>query len=328
MATHTLISTYLDHLTASGKASTAATYGAHLERLSSWATEAGIDLADLTPDSLARFHLWLANSYRTATGEPLADSTQASVIAVIRSWCAWLHRRGHLSHNPARRLVPPKLPDNPTVTADYLTQQEAYALLAVAQRIVAEATPGSIPWAIACRNLALMALAIATGRRVQGLCDIHVADIERERAEVRVAWEKGKSGRVLPVARWAIAAVCAYVDRARPLLLGGRASPHLFVSQRAGQIDKRTVAFVLADLLAATIAANPDLTDLPTKRISTHSLRVTFATLLQRNRCPIRSLNAMMLHESLSVTARYTPIPLEELRRTLVAHHPRAGRCG
>lgn len=323
---HDLIRTYLDHLTASGKASTAATYGGHLERLESWAVNAGIDLADLTPDILARFQLWLANSYRTADNAPLADSTQASVIAVIRSWCRWLHRRGHLSHDPAHRLVPPKLPDRPSVTADPLSQQEAFALLATAQRIVADATPGSIPWAIAHRNLALMALAIATGRRVQGLCDLQVADIEFQRAEVRVSWEKGKAGRVLPAARWAIAAVRAYCMEARRLLLGDRTSPHLFVSQRIGQVDKRTVAYVLDDLLAATIAANPDLTDLRAKRITTHSLRATFATLLHRGGCSIRSINAMMLHASLDQTAQYTPVPLDDLRRAIVAHHPRSGR--
>ncbi len=50
------------------------------------------------------------------------------------------------------------------------------------------------------------------------------------RAEVRVAWEKGKTGRVLPVAAWAMSLVAHYIQQARPLILNGRESEALFPS--------------------------------------------------------------------------------------------------
>ena len=75
--------------------------------------------------------------------------------------------------------------------------------------------------------------------------------------------------------------------------------------------------------MARTIAANSDLTDLPRKTITWHSLRVSFATLLFSNGCPIRSVNELMLHRCLSTTARYTPIPIEDMQVVWRTAHPR-----
>jgi site-specific recombinase XerD len=151
-----------------------------------------------------------------------------------------------------------------------------------------------------------------------------VAHLDAEQHELRVEREKGKAGRVLPVAAWAVAVVLRYLNEARPLLLKGRASDYLLVSQRANRLGERAFACLLDTAIAATITRNPDLSELPTKRISTHSLRVTFAVTLFSNGCGIRSLNELMLHANLSTTAQYTPIPLEDLRRVLLQSHPRA----
>jgi integrase/recombinase XerD len=72
------------------------------------------------------------------------------------------------------------------------------------------------------------------------------------------------------------------------------------------------------------VAENPDLQELPGKHITWQSLRVSFATLLFANGCAIRSVNELMLHRSLSSTARYTPIPVEDLRQVCRTAHPRA----
>ena len=120
-----------------------------------------------------------------------------------------------------------------------------------------------------------------------------------------------------------MATVRRYITEARSVTLKGANSPWLFVSQGADVLCTRGVAFVLADAVAETIRRNPDLVDLPSKRISTHSLRVSFATLLFHGGANIRSINELMLHSSLTTTGRYTPIPLADLRRVLIAAHPR-----
>lgn len=321
-AAHPAIAAYLDHLRAANKGSTAAGYAGFLRCYASWLALAGLDALTVTGDDLRRFQVWLADTHRTAVGNPLALTTQATVIAVVRSLYRHLLGAGVLVLDPAADLVPPRPPVSPTVRKDHLDPQEATALLDTLAAQVASSTGDAR--ALALRNLALVSLALATGRRCAGLMAIDVADLDPDRDEIRVGWEKGKAGRVLPVAAWAMAVARRYVRDGRPALLDGRESAALFVSQRAGRLCPRGFAVVLAEAVAATIAANPDLTALPTKRVSTHSLRVSFAAMLFANGCNIRILNELMLHTSLTTTARYTPIPIDDLRRVLLATHPSA----
>jgi integrase/recombinase XerD len=321
---HPAFVAYLDSLRAAGRTSTARTYGEALGRLDAWLAAQGVDALRVTLPDLRRFQVALAATRRRIDGRPLAATTQATCIVVIMTAYAWLHRQSRVLVDPAAGLVLPRTRRSLTVAKAHLSQQEAHALIDTAGALVAEAEPASAAWAVAARNLALVALAIATGRRCLGLVSLRLDDLDHERGELRVALEKGRTGRVLPVAAWAMEAIGRYLAGPRQRLLSGRISPWLFVSQRAERLTPRGFAFVVDGLLPETVRRNPDLADLPGKRISTHSLRVTFAKLLHDGGCSIRSLNELMLHRSLETTAAYTPLSVEDLRRALLPLHPRA----
>jgi len=274
-------------------------------------------------EDLRAYRLFLTTPEASADGRGLARSTQGTHLAMVRSFYRWLRRRHLVIGDPCKGIKPPRTTSH-TVRKDYLDQQEAQAFLDTTAGFVETATPGSMPWAAALRDLALVAVAIATGRRRAGLCGLHVTDLDLERGELRVEREKGRPGRVLPMASWAVAITAAYLRQARPVLLRGREVPWLFVGRVSDRIGHETYAALIQRLHAATCASNPDLRGLPHKRITTHCLRVSCARLLFSNGCPIRSVNEILLHSNLSTTARYTPIPVEELRRVLATSHPRA----
>jgi integrase/recombinase XerD len=73
-----------------------------------------------------------------------------------------------------------------------------------------------------------------------------------------------------------------------------------------------------------TVRENPDLKELAEKHLTPHSLRVSFATLLFQGGCNIRSINELMDHKSLTTTACYTPLHIDDLRRACQRAHPRA----
>ena len=325
---HPFVEAYLDHLRSADKVTTAGTNATYLGMFTRWLASQGLALSQdtITPDVLARFQVHITREYRTKRGGGLlAERSQVTAIIVLRGFFAWLHKRGLMLFNPAAGLVPPTPAQRLTVAKDHLDLQEAIALVATCAALVDEAKAGTNAWALAMRDHAAICLDLATGRRCHGLCGARVADLDQEQNEIRVEYEKGKTGRVLPVAAWAVRAVQRYLTQARPLLLRGKDSPFLFVSQRAVRLCERGFAYLLDAVVEKTISRNPDLTALPTKTISTHSLRVTFAaTLMFPNGCGIRALNELMLHTSLNTTAQYTPIPLEDLRRVLLTTHPRA----
>jgi integrase/recombinase XerC len=271
---------------------------------------------------LGAYRLFLTTPAASVSGEALAISTQATRLSTVKAFHQFLRRRGFVVHDVTKDLAVPKV-SHRSVQKDWLDQQEAQALLSTAAEIVKKAKKNTKPWATAYRDLAVVVLGLATGRRRSGLLALGLSDLNQEEKEIRVAWEKGRPGRVLPVAAWAIDIVVAYRDHARPLLLEDRASDALFVGQNTERYAVTTYAEMLQRLHKETCTKHPDLLELPQKNLTTHSLRVTFARTLFANGCGIRSINELMLHQKLSTTAAYTPIPLEEMRRVLRTAHPR-----
>lgn len=322
---HPAVTAYLDHLRAAGRASTAEAYRYYLRRFEQWLARAagGVDLLQVATEHLIQYQLALSTD-RTVSGEPLAASTRATAIIIVQACFAWLAQAGILVRDPAAGLIRPAPPRRLAVTADHLTLQEATALVQTAAALADEAPAGSWRRALALRNLALVALALATGRRRTGLVRIRVAELDVDRHELRVPAEKGSTGRVLPVAGWAVAAARRYMTEARPQLLGARSSEQLLIGRDAAGLRAASVWPILQAVVTETIRRNPDLAELSHKRVSPHSLRVSFATLLFHNGCPIRSLNELMLHRRLSTSAAYTPVAVEDLRRALRTTHPRA----
>ena len=304
-----------------GRAATAHAVNLVLRQFAAWCAEQQLDPIRLTREQPENYLVWLSSHARTPTGESLAKTTVEQRIAFLKSFYEWLVERGDIVANPAGKLRM-RVTKSRVVVKDYLSLQEATALVQTQAEFVLAAKVGSITWAKRFRVLAAVCLGLATGRRIGGLLAIEVEHLDLERQELRVPKEKGSTGRVLPVAEWAIAVLRAYVRDARPLLDPGGDQPWLFVGGR-GVLTRTALMDALQQLVKRTVVENEDLDELPGKNITWHSLRVSFATLLFTNGCPIRSVNELMLHRCLSTTARYTPIPIEDMHQVWRSAHPR-----
>lgn len=314
---------YLEHMVQRGRAFTARSTGQALEQFQAWAISASIEPLMATAENLAAYQSWLVTAYRSPSGRPLAKTTCSTRLAQIKAWYRWCHRRELICIDPSRRLGI-RVPRSRVVVREHLTLQEATALVQTQAAAVNGASTGTHTHAEAVRNLAAICLALTTGRRIGGMTTLRVADIDIGRQELRVEREKGSTGRVLPVAGWAIDVIALYLRDARPLLTRGHDAPWLFLNATAdGPITRDALGWTLERLVVRTKSENPDLLDLLRKTITWHSLRVSFATLLFSHGCDIRSVNELMLHRWLSTTARYTPVPVEDLRQVFRVAHPR-----
>lgn len=317
---------YLKALELEGRRSTAKSNQRILYRYDAYLRLKGVEDPLTTTEAVLReYQRYLAEDYRRPDNRrSLLKSTQATWISVVKSYYAWAYRRGLVLHDPARNVKPPKIVRR-KVKADPLDQQEVMAMIQTQGQRVAARKVGTRGWAAEYRNLALLCLAFATGRRRESLRDLRVSDLDHERNEVRVEWEKGQAGRVLPVAGWAMNATKAYVETARPLLLGQKPERGwLFLGMRTERICGEYLGRMVQALQVQTADENPDLEELAGKSLSSHSTRVTFATMLFRNGADIRILNDLLLHRRLSTTAKYTPLHLDDLRRACRLAHPRA----
>ncbi len=321
---HPTMNDFLEALRLKGRGETARTYGEDLLLFSRWLGRAGIDPLKATTDDLRRFQVYLADEHRSPRGELLSRGTQSRRVCAIRSYYRWMESRDLILVDVAHPLRPPRMQRAVTTSRDYLTVQEATALMQTQAAQAMRYPEGCWRWAEEVRDLAFLAVALSSGRRRGGLRHLDVAHLDFERNELRCEREKGKAGRVLPIAAWAMAVLRIYVERARPVLCCDAANPALFVGERTPRLGKPTILGLIERAHRNAVEANPDLVELAAKHLTTHCLRVSFATMLFAGGCGIRSINELMMHESLETTARYTPIPLEDLRRACSLAHPRA----
>lgn len=320
---HPLMEAHLEYQRLRGRAGTARAVDLVLRQFAAWCATQSIDPLRLTREQADAYLVWISNEARTPAGRPLARTTIAQRIAFVGSWYDWMEVRGDIVANPAAKLRV-RVVKSRVVVRQHLNLQEAIAMVQTQARAVGDAQPNTITWARRMRLLTAVCLCLATGRSIGGLIAIRVADLDLERKELRVDREKGRTGRVLPVAEWAIAVVRTYLKEARPLLVTAPDLPWLLVGQHGeNSLTRAALVSALEDLIRQTIAENPDLEELPAKTITWHSLRVSFATMLFGNGCPIRSVNELMLHRCLSTTARYTPIEIEDMRQIWQTAHPR-----
>ena len=321
---HQTVIEFLKSVEDAGRKGSVESYELALRSYDGWVESQHADPVSATLETLQRFQQWLADDYRQADGSPLKRSTQVTRLTPVLSFYRWMERKGLILCNPAKGLKLPKMPRRNT-PKDYLDLQEATALIQTQAKKVLKCAEGSWKWAEESRNLALICLALATGRRRASLLTLKTGQLDMQRCELRIDWEKGKAGRVLPVAKWAVDVCGIFLGVARARLLQGRADKeYLFPGSMNDHCAPMSFYGVLLRLHKRAAVENPDLEGFSGKHISPHSLRVSFATLLFKGGCNIRGVNELMLHSCLTTTARYTPIPLEDLRRVCRFAHPRA----
>jgi site-specific recombinase XerD len=189
--------------------------------------------------------------------------------------------------------------------------------------------------ALALRDRALVETAYAAGLRISELASADLASLELGRGEIRVLG-KGRKERIGLIGRPARAALSAYLEDGRPILVargasgaarasGGRVAPGpgedepvaIFLNHLGRPLGVRGLRYRL-DLLRRR-AGLPD-------GVSPHTLRHSFATHLLDGGADLRVVQELLGHESLATTQVYTHVSPARLRAAYRGAHPRASR--
>ncbi len=223
-------------------------------------------------------------------------------LAAVRAFYAFLHRSGRIELNPARLV---RAPRRERSLPGFLTEEGASTLFDMIDR-QAEDDGGVLPM----RRRALLELLYSSGLRLAEIQGLDRPDIDLETGQVRVLG-KGNAERIVPVGRRACHAVSAYLIR-RP----DTATEALFLSSRGTRLSRRQIQRDVTGALK-TVADG--------ERLSTHSLRHTFATHLLDRGADLVSVKELLGHASLTTTRIYTHTSIDRLKRVHAEAHPRGG---
>ncbi len=306
------VDAYLRHLAIERGSSknTLAAYRRDLARYASFLENEKIDSLERVSDATIRqFSEALHHRYG------LAASSAARVLAGVRGFHRFLLLEGKSEADPAAKVKPPKtpkrLPKAISVSAverlldasgpNPLSEQDAQAAVADPIRL---------------RDRAILEFLYATGARVSELANLDLDDLI-DPTLVRL-FGKGSKERIVPVGRFAQAALAAYLTRCRPALVTlGRGTPALFLNQRGGRLSRQSIW--------AVISAAAEVAQL-TEHVSPHTLRHSFATHLLEGGADVRVVQELLGHSSVATTQIYTLVTVDTLREVYASAHPRARR--
>jgi integrase/recombinase XerD len=296
-----VLSSYLAHLAVERglAANTLASYRRDLRRYAEHLRSRGRAELDQVAESDVRAFL---AALREGDGEhpALVASSAARAVSAVRGLHRFALREGVTAHDPAHEVRPPRqlrrLPK--AITVDEV------------ERLIAASGPDGAP--LTLRNRALLEVLYGTGARISEAVGLAVDDLEDDQVRLR---GKGGRTRVVPLGRYARAALDAYLVRARPgLLAHGRGTPAVFLNARGGRLTRQGAWEVLQAAAERAGLAG----------ISPHVLRHSFATHLLDGGADVRVVQELLGHASVTTTQVYTLVTVDKLREVYAAAHPRA----
>jgi integrase/recombinase XerD len=230
----------------------------------------------------------------------LSAASIRRAVSAIRTYYGFLLGEGLITADPSERLETPR---RGRTLPDTLSVSEVEALLASA------ATDERLAW----RDRALLELAYGGGLRVSELCGLELSDLRFSDQLVRILGKGGKE-RLVPLGRSVIGIVSVYLHQLRPELDRGKSAGRVLLNAR-GEPLSRVGAWSVVKKAAKRAGIR--------KRVTTHTLRHSFATHLLEGGADLRAVQEMLGHADLSTTQIYTHVDREYLRSVHKQFHPR-----
>jgi integrase/recombinase XerD len=268
---------------------------------------------------------------------PLAASSAGRAVIAVRGMHAFALKSGFAATDPAREVSPPAPPRR---------LPKAIAIEEV-ERLLDAAGAVTDPDPRVLRDRALLEFLYGTGARISEATSLDIDDlrlspgratprpphgmpdskasasVSSTRSADTVAYDpvvmltgKGGKQRLVPVGRYAVQALEAYLVRGRPALAvhARKSTPAVFLNARGGRLTRQGAWGVLAEVAGRASVAG----------VSPHTLRHSFATHLLDGGADIRVVQELLGHASVETTQVYTLITVDKLREVYAAAHPRA----
>ncbi len=164
------------------------------------------------------------------------------------------------------------------------------------------------------RNRLILELLLATGMRVSELSNIKMDTIDFNNNEIKVHG-KGNKERIVFYGSYAKDALDNYLYNSRNILLNGKESVFLLVNNNGTPLTSRGIRLIIENIVKKASIHS---------KITPHTFRHTFATMLLNEGCNIKSVQELLGHASLNTTGIYTHLTNEEVRKVYLNAHPRA----
>ena len=242
---------------------------------------------------VSNFTLFLAKQNYKSTTINRIDSS-------IRSFYNYLELEEKINGNPFKAAsnlkVPKRLPN-------YFKYDEYLTMISVIDKDDYE-----------YRNRLILEMLFATGLRVSELSNIKIKNIDFSEREIKIMG-KGSKERFVFYNKECAIFLDSYLKECRSKLLNGKDSEYLFINHLGDKLTDRGIRLIIDKIVKKSCIKS---------KVSPHTFRHTFATMLLNEGCNIKSVQELLGHSSLGTTGIYTHLTNDEVRLAYMKAHPRA----
>ena len=162
------------------------------------------------------------------------------------------------------------------------------------------------------RNRALFELLLATGARVSEVVNIKTNDINISLGEIKVLG-KGNKERIVYINEHTKEALENYLNNSRNNLLKEK-NEYLFLNHLGTKLSDRGVRVIIDNIIKKSAIS---------LKITPHTFRHSFATMMLNEGCDLKSVQELLGHVNLSTTSIYTHLSNEQIKNVYLHTHPR-----
>jgi integrase/recombinase XerD len=298
------LASYLDHLRIERSLSPASVegYKRDLLRFNALINDAEIDFSGINDDDFGRF---IGELSRQGLSTPSINRFISAVKGFYK-YCALEYQIRNPLIDVKTFKVSRKLP-------------KAITIEEVESLIRATTSSGD---AVSIRDRLIVELLYGSGARVAELVSIDINDITTENVDgddttILKLRGKGSKERLVPLGKFAVAALDDYLVRLRPSLLAKNSQNEraLFLNSRGERLTRQSA---WTTVMRAAKAANLE------GRVSPHVFRHSYATHLLDGGADIRVVQELLGHASVTTTQIYTLVTIDKVRESYSLAHPRA----
>ena len=230
----------------------------------------------------------------------LSGKTISRNLSSLRSYYNFLLKQKQISSNPFELIsgikIPKKLPN-------YLQYNEF-------EKILENCNSDEL----GIRNRSILEMLLASGLRVSELVNIKLSDVNFKEQSIKVIG-KGEKQRIVYYGDYCKESLNNYINLSRNNLLNGKSSDYLYINHLGDRLTRRGV-----ELIIEQISRKANLN----KKISPHTFRHTFATMMINEGASVKTVQELLGHSNLNTTSIYTHISNNRLRSVYLKTHPRA----
>lgn len=232
----------------------------------------------------------------------ISPATINRQISAFRGFFRFLMIEGLLRSNPARLVLTPKTGRK---LPEILNVKQIEKLLKSIDRL----EPAGI------RDYAIIEMLYGCGLRVSELINLRLDSILEEGNMLRVLG-KGNKQRFVPIGECAKEALKTYIENVRSGLIreGKKAKNVIFLSLGQGAPLTRQAVWQMVKRNASKAGL--------TNKVTTHTLRHSFATHLLEGGAGLRDVQELLGHSSIETTNIYTHIDRSHLLEVVRQFHP------